>query len=69
MLFVEKASWRRIIEQTVVQIVKFISYKARYLPYKYSHQAAVATILAVNLYITKAGKELGLTQGLTSEEV
>jgi len=54
---------------SVMQVLKFMAYKAVYLSQRYSHQAAVATILVINIYLSAAGVELGLTHGRSAEEI
>lgn len=54
---------------SVHQILKFMAYKAGYLPYTYALRAAVATVLVINIYNSDAGQELGLTHGKSAEIV
>lgn len=53
-----------VMGNTAYQFLKFISYKALFLEYKPSHQAAAACILLVNIYTSMAAVEVGL---VTSE--
>lgn len=56
-----------VLEYTAFQFLKFMTYQARFLNFKLSHQAAAACILLVNLYSSQAAIATGLIK--TAEQV
>lgn len=63
---VRSSSERKVIEHTALQFVKFMAYKSSYLNFKPSHQAAVVSVLTVNLFLSPAAVTLGLARSADS---